>query len=207
MPAELECSKRAEKLVKELSASVDIYKSRWNELKDLPATKEILASDLATKRAVVAFTVETILAIWENWEKPELWQDLWFGKMIKSRVLPRAAMEVSRQLLQRNLGYTEPELASLFKNTSKIRNLSTSEPFLEPLVKTLEGFAAANIVSSTLAAAAKQLSQAICWNNAPERKLRERTERLSNSGPVTDESAQVRPSEDNYTPELQAQAS
>ncbi len=172
--SECEPCAKAVSLVQELSAQADVSDYKWEKFKDLAATKEILASDPATKRAVVRYTVETIIAIWSKWDAKDEWPRLWFRKMLEARRLPGAAQAVCRKLLSQDLAFSEEEFTALIERTAKVPQLSSHVAFFEPLITTIEESASRNRVSPRMRAALENLRGAICWENAPETKLRGR---------------------------------
>jgi hypothetical protein len=165
---------KAVALVQGLTAQAEVTHYKWEQFKDLPATKEILTSDQATKRAVIRYTVETMIAIWSKWDAKDEWPQLWFRKMLEARRLPGAAQAVCRKLLSQDLAFSEEELTGLIEETAKIPQLSSHVAFFEPLIATIEEFSSKNRASPRMRAALENLRGAICWANAPETKLRGR---------------------------------
>lgn len=178
MKSQPEADARAADWVKRVAEAGEPVYDVWKKLSAIDVVRTLFEADAATRRAFVRATVEMILSIDFAWNRLDEADRHWFGAWVRERRLPRAPFEVSRKLLQSDLGFEEDELVALVTRTSKIDDLSTSESFLEPLVGSLEAFVAGHGASNGLKASARLLRQAILRDNAAEKKLKARLKAL-----------------------------
>jgi hypothetical protein len=168
-------NKTAERLLKELADQTPQYAYRFEDIAELPATKQILAADDRTQVAVALGGIDQIASIRERLGKPH-GQDHRYMNLHHEKDFAQGALQIVCRLLRRQLPFSVDQYTHMVYRTADLEMISTwCLPYLPLLITRVETQAKKDGVSQSLASALNRFLKALDWvSNAAEQKLRMR---------------------------------
>jgi hypothetical protein len=161
-----------ERLLNELEKQTPKDAFRFEDIADLPSTKEILSANARTQMAFVRATVDRVGAMRERLGKPRK-NDMRYMNLHDRRGFPLWASFLSQRLLRRNLPWTSTDLAYLVNRTADLEMVSIwCLSYLPLLVKIVEKEVNTHGLTKEMKTGLARLSKTLEWEDrAAEQKM------------------------------------